>query len=65
MLQELHNKHLLVLVLQWSLHFAGSIAAAAAFEEQFVNVKKTLDVKGSTREIEESLVTFQKIKRAS
>lgn len=40
--------------------FAGSIAAAAAFEEQFVNVKKTLDVKGSTREIEESFSNISK-----
>ena len=40
--------------------FAGSIAAAAAFEEQFVNVKKTLDVKGTTREIENSFENISK-----
>ena len=40
--------------------FAGSIAAAAAFEEQFVNVKKTLDVKGTTREIETSFENISK-----
>ena len=32
--------------------FGASIAAAAAFEEQFVNVKKTLNVAGDTRQTE-------------
>ena len=34
--------------------FAAGVAAAAAFEEQFVAVKKTLDVKGSAKETEKA-----------
>ena len=32
--------------------FGASIAAAAAFEEQFVNVKKTLNVAGDAKQAE-------------
>ena len=40
--------------------FAGGVAAAAAFEEQFVNVKKTLDVKGTADEAERAFANISK-----
>ena len=40
--------------------FAAGVAAAAAFEEQFVAVKKTLDVKGSAKETEKAFENISK-----
>ncbi len=40
--------------------FGASIAAAAAFEEQFVNVKKTLNVAGDTRQAEQAFDNISK-----
>ena len=40
--------------------FAGGVAAAAAFEEQFVNVKKTLDVKGEADQVAASFENISK-----
>ena len=40
--------------------FAAGVAAAAAFEEQFVAVKKTLDVKGTASETERAFENISK-----
>ena len=40
--------------------FAGGIAAAAAFEEQFVNVKKTLNVSGDAKQAEAAFDNISK-----
>ena len=40
--------------------FAGGIAAAAAFEEQFVNVKKTLNVAGDAKQAEAAFDNISK-----
>ena len=40
--------------------FGASIAAAAAFEEQFVNVKKTLNVAGDAKQVEKAFDNISK-----
>ncbi len=40
--------------------FAAGVVAAASFEEQFVRVKKTLDIAGDSRQAEKALETISK-----
>jgi TP901 family phage tail tape measure protein len=40
--------------------FAAGVGAAASFEEQFVRVKKTLDIAGDSKQVEKSLDSISK-----